>query len=265
MSLASDTKNSEGFIKSAYLAAEEMGAEMPEQKNLANLSTTIATIPTGPSLPVLKKTLDKGTAPSEFPVGTEIEDTYAGNPNPLIVAQYLDSTNNSAYKGAVGVILIRKFVEPVSQVFGSGVNYPTSTIKNFLDTTYLGNCSAELKAVISPISIRYSGAVTSVWVDNNNWFLMSGIETGGTSQPGEGIFWDYWKQKTGLTSPTDGSRAGRIVRDRTGTARYAWLRSRYRVDGGVYEIFLNGALDAGVPQSSDGVLPACFIAKGGNV
>lgn len=51
--------------------------------------------PSNPTLDGLKQALDAGDY-AAFPAGTEIPDTYDGNDNPLIVAQYLDSTNNNA-------------------------------------------------------------------------------------------------------------------------------------------------------------------------
>lgn len=208
------------------------------------------------TLASLQEALNNNEAELAFPVGTEIPDFYNGYTNALIIAQYLDSTNNSAYGGAEGVILVRKYVQPASQTFGDTLDYTTSTIKDFLDTTYYDNCSEDLKAVAAEINIPLNGSTIKSKV-----FLMSDREVCSDCCPTvEGIMWDYWEQKTGLTSPNNNNNDGRIMKDRNGTARYAWLRSRLdsslvcRVDtgGGVY---------GSAPLINLGVLPACFISK----
>lgn len=236
--------------------------------NLANLVGAVDSIPTN-TLAGLKAALKNGTAQEKFPIGHEIPDTYAGNSNPLIVAQYLDNTNNSAYGGAVGVILIRKYVEPIAQEFGrvsyiGGSMTPQSAIKTFLETTYLNNCSDTTKSLISNIDIPY-------WYDNSTysvpstWFLMSAREVMSVaivSKQVEGIGWQYWKDKTGLSAPDQNSNPGRIVTNRSGTAQYWWLRSIYSTrQSTVCLVHAGGSTYYGSPSDKRGVLPACFISK----
>lgn len=243
-------------LAEAYAAIEEMGGTSPEHKNFANLAAAVETITGGGGLTLagLKKALLTGKNLPD--IGTEIPDEYNGNKNPLIVAQYLDSTNNSSYGGAVGAILIRKYVEPVSQTFGSTAIYSTSTIKSFLDKNYLNNCSDAIKSLIAEVSVPYNNTTVK-----GKFFLMSNIEIccRGSNGVTEGVMWDFWKQKTGLTSPSDSANSGRIMKDRSGTARAVWLRS---CNGDSYAYFVStpGGGGYSLPSNTYGVLPACFIS-----
>lgn len=239
------------------------GVEVPEDAAIETYGDYIRQIitpppidPSNPTFEGLKLALATDDPASYFPVGTEIPDKHAGNDNPLIVAQYLNETNNSSYGGAVGVILVRKYVDPISQMFGSSVDYASSTIKNFLDTTYLDGCSANLKDAITEISTPYRNTTVK-----SKMFLMSTYEVcSGDSSVNEGVMWDYWKQKTGLSAPNRGANSGRIVRDMGGAAQTAWLRS-YGPSTMACFISANGGTDVDRPSVNHGILPACFIAK----
>lgn len=272
MSVAGLVGETNGYLKESYRALEEIGGDLPENPNLANLAPALDELSIAPSLAGLKKALQNGTATEKYPVATEIEDTYNGNSNPLIVAQYLDSNNNSSYGGAEGVILVRKYVEPIAQVYATNnsteIFFPTSLIKTFLDTTYLSNCSDELRGVISSINIPclISSYVQSYAYDCK-WFLMSTIELygkdGRTINPNwEGIPWEYWKEKTGFASPSNGTTFGRICRDRSGNLAPYWTRTARYYNGDEF-VSYNGNIPAsgGDYRTSSGVLPACFISK----
>lgn len=242
-------------------AITEMGVEVGNVP-FRQYPDLIRNIPTTPTLSGLKQALNNGTAQDKYPVGTEISDTWNGNDNPLIVAQYLNETNNSAYGGAVGVILIRKYVEPTSQVFGSNTNYRSSAIKSFLDTTYLSNCSKELRAIISDISIPvYNSALEMV---SSKFFLMSAYEVCNRGRDiHEGDMWDYWKQKTGLNAPDAmyTSNSGRVMKNRNGDAWIEWLRSG-NGNNAVYCVGNSGSVDSMYNLNNNlGVAPACFISK----
>lgn len=304
-------------VLQAYNKLEELGATMPEHKNIENLRDTVYTLPlnvpkvsvtfdTGEGSPVVEEvfpgqTVSKPVDPTKegcfflgwhkqtgggydpenptlaglqnalaagdyaaFPAGTEIPDTYDGQSNPLIVAQYLDSTNNSSYGGAEGVILVRKYVEPTAQTYGANNNvlYNNSSIHSYLQTTYLNNCSDILKSMMSDINIKfYTG--TSYSTLSTKWFAMDPIEllsTYGNSNWQSGTAWDYWKQKTGLSAPASGANTGRIGRDRNGTAYKYWLRSK-DIAPDYMVISTNGQGDYATATQSWGILPACFIAK----
>lgn len=237
------------------------GVDVPETAKIEDYPDYIAQIaggsgswdPSNPTLEGLKYAIDSDI---DVAIGTEIPDKWNGNDNPLIVAQLLDSSNNSSYGGAEGVILVRKYVEPTAQAFGTSVDYSTSTIRELLNSTYLENCSNSLKTMLSSITIPYNGSTMS----GDKWFVMSAKEIGGVSSPNEGKFWAYWQDKTDLSAPSINANAGRVVYDREGTARSAWLRTRY-TNSTIYHMKMDGGVNYNNPSANHGVLPACFIAK----
>lgn len=272
MSIASKITESAQFIKNAYAAVEARGGVLPSMKNLANLRDAIASIPIwDPANPTLKGLKAAVNAGENIEIGLEIPDIWGGNSNPLIVAQLLDSSNNASYGGAEGLILIRKYIDPSAQAFDlddSNTNYSTSGIKNFLDTDYLDKCSESLKNVISEINVPYYyNSIISV---PSKWFIMSGVECGGSTTAGEGFFWDYWKKVSGLSTPSNAANAGRSALDISGDRPNRWLRTRagsssrwlvgYLANTG--QIMCSSFSGQGQgPSIGLGVLPACFIGK----
>lgn len=254
--------NAKQAIKTAIGAK---GVEVPDTELISTYHTYIDQIKVSSPVTDFKAAVNAGTAQTDYPVGTEISDTYDGNDNPLIVAQYLDSTNNSAYGGAEGAILIRKFVEPTSLAFGDSVDYETSAIRTLLNTTYYNNCSDDLKSVLSNISVPYYNG-SSMTTVTDRVFLMSTYEVCNQGQGAayyEGAMWDYWKQKTGLSLPdaVEVNNDGRIMESRDGDAERVWLRSRSSSTV-VYLVNVRGAINSSRPSySTSSVLPAFFIAK----
>lgn len=216
----------------------------------------------------LKLALSTDNPAEYYPVGTELEDTYDGHSNPLIVAQYLDNTNNEKYGGAEGVILIRKCVEPTSQRYGSTNSYITSDVRAFLNTTYYENSSNELKSVISEIKALFGTESFTA-----RWFLMAAVEVGINYTPQEGIFWKYWQQRTGssnLQNNYDNMSTTRRVVGINGAGAAALLRTSTGTKGTgssrkecIAGINSNGGTANAINCTSTdyGVLPACFIAK----
>lgn len=260
MTIAEELKriiDAKADIKSAIL---EKGVTVPDDTLLDQYYLYIDQIgesPVAPNdLPAFKKALTDGTAREKYPVGTLLEDTYNGVSNPMIVGQYLDSTNNSKYYGAVGAILIRKYVEPSAMQYGTTTAYNTSGLRSFLGSDYLDNCSNEMKAVISDIDI-----VAGITRLTDKWFAMSDTELySNRSSTSEGIAFDYWKKATGLSSPSYAANSGRIVTDRNGVAYVAWTRSLYSTRE-VCGIDFNGMIGYNAPSQAYGVLPACFISS----
>lgn len=267
-------QDSEQFVRNAWNAVDEMGGDIPPNKNLANLPEGIASIPTGPAVPKsleqLKEMINRGR---EIAVGSEISDTWNGSSNPLIVAQKLDSSNNASYGGAIGYILVRKYVDPNNkQIIASPVTYEQSDVPNYLNNAYFNSCSNELKKILSSITISI---VDKNWSINNlsdqKFFLMSVTELYGveeltsvtTNNKTVGIPFEYWKSKTGLSSPSSSANQGRIVYTSTNTVARTWTRSNtgwgsstfkyLGADGGIYDTQPNA--------STNGFLPACFIGK----
>lgn len=218
------------------------------------------------------KAVKAGTAKTTYPVGTEIPDKYDGQDNPLIVAQYLDSTNNSAYDGAEGVICVRKYAAPWDTSWNTrgGGDYPNMTIKTeMLDVEYPSKCSAATRSVVSEINIPFwnSREITQV---PSTWFLMSECEVGGAtvghgdgsgSAGNEGFFWDYWKQVTGLSSANGGANAGRQTAGyKEGESGNRWLRSYFASAGAAEVIYSsNGSIQSSSSRAD--LFPACFISS----
>lgn len=220
------------------------------------------------SLASLKEALDGGYADIAYPVGMEIEDTYDGHSNPLIVAQYLDESNNSRYGGAEGVICIRKYANPLSQQFNtstSATNYDGSLIQNFLNTTYLEKCSDNIRNTVSKLIIPWNNGTEIVGVESK-FFLMSKTEIKGTTTTSdtsigfEGIGWQYWIEKTGLFSGSNNANSGRIVRDISNNAQAWWTRSK---DGSnIWHVIGTGEIkNTSGASNTIAVVPACFISK----
>ncbi len=222
-----------------------------------------ASEPGGSDISVFKASLNAGTASTDYPVGTEIEDTFVGENNPLIVAQYLNSSNNSSYDGAEGAILIRKY--PVGQsAYGANDNYGTSTVKTYLSDTYVPSCSQDLQDAMTPLSVLSSYGSNQVDTTEAKAFLMSEQEVGsaGAVSWDRGFFWDYWKQKTGLSSPSvwNTANSGRIIKNASGTNVQCWLRGGYNNNFG-FALTATGAVDGITTSNTLWVLPAHFIAK----
>lgn len=262
----------EGYLTAVWAALEARGATIPPEKNTTNLGEAVRSLPGGggeekwdPSNPTVGGLKAAALQGIDVAIGTEIPDKWNGNDNPLIVAQKLDSSNNAKYPGAEGYICVRKYVEPLSQLFdNSSVLWSESAVFQYLQNEYLTACSDALKSVLTDIS-----PCTYEWgykYPTSKWFLMSCYEVcnqGSSDSLGyEGIMWDYWKNKTGLSSPDGlwGSNSGRVMQDRDGSAQTIWLRSLYSGDsmcvvgtsGDVVYQWYGGEL---------GILPACFIGK----
>lgn len=209
--------------------------------------------------------LKDGTASEKFPVGTELADKWNGEDAPLIVTQYLPETG-MGYSTAVGAICMRKYVNPVSkQLTTAYTNYSSLDVVKWLNgSEYKDACSDELKGVIgSYISTQAqstAGSSTLTWA-GWQWQLMSTYEVMGNDYYLLGRQWDYWKQKTELTSKDEGANTGRIPYDKDGNACSAWLRTS-RSATQYYTITENGAIGYdSVTGSTPGVWPFCYIPK----
>lgn len=221
--------------------------------------------PANPQLSDLKAVLATENPASVYPIGTEIPDTYNGLDDPLIIAQYLDSTNNANYNGANGVILIRKYITTDKKNWGEKKNYAQSNINVYLNGEYYNNCSQELKDLISDINILYQNGdvIFDTGYGAMKVFSMSRIEMCYSGTPTLGDMWEYWKQQTGLNSPSTAYNAARIAYDRNGTAAYYWLRDMVDFNSPSC-VWDNGSV--GTPLSgsftvSYGMRPAFFVSK----
>lgn len=245
----------------AYDKIEEKGGELPVNKNLANLATAIRSIPGGggwdpsnPTLDGLQDALDKG---EDVLINTEIPDTWNGVSNPLVVGiNTIIEKGGQRYK-AIG--LVRKYADPTTQVFGSTNDYSASPILSYLNNDYLSKCSEALKNIISEVEVgSYNGS--TIQKVSGKVHLFSGIEVGGTAQAGEGEFWPYWKQKTGLSAADNTANSGRIVNSTSGAPQYWWLRSRGTTSPQVSDVTADGQVYYGAaPNATIAVLPQFWV------
>lgn len=262
MSLADDIVSMYTNTREAYNALEELGATMPEQKNLENLTATIDTLssseewdPENPTLAGLKTAIDSGNL-DEIEIGTEIPDTWDGQDNPLIVGtkQIIAGVDGNKYL-AVG--LLRKYIEPTAQTYGTTSAYSTSSIKNYLDTIYLDKCSSTIKKLVTDVNVPYYNGSTISNVASK-WFLMGVTEVYSSQVTTEGKVWEYWKNKTGFSAPQDDDTAGRVCYGRDKKAYNVWLRTAYN-NNRAYSITTTGRVSNSLTEAALGVLPACYI------
>lgn len=225
--------------------------------------------PSNPTLEGIKWALDNDI---DVPVGTEIPDVFNGEDSPLVVAQYLNENNNSEYGGAVGVILVRKYVTPATSTrfANSYVSYNESLLKTYLDNTYPTLCSAELNSIVSPLTVPcYNG--TAIVGLECTYFPPSSMEMGYNEYQSTiedtSLFFDYWKEKTGLTEPDSNSNSGRTTYTLQGSLEYSWVRSTHRISHQQNRIYPEYVTSSGAIWSQEPnytgatVQPMCFISK----
>lgn len=247
----------------------DKGVEVPDDAKIEDYAGYILQIEGGgswdPDNPTLESLAEAIKSGKDIKIGLEIPDFYTYSSyyeHPLIVAHKLDSSNNAGYGGAEGYILVRKSVSPISQVFNgsSKSSYPDSDVFEWLNGTQLNGCTDELRQCISPFSVPYYNGSSIVEVSSMA-HLISGTEMNGTPNTGEGTVWDLWKERTGLSSPSNGDNSGRIGIGQ-GVAQPYWLRSR-KSSSDVYYVTRTGSItsiSAG-RTATFGILPAFFISR----
>lgn len=211
----------------------------------------------GHTLDDLLTALRDGTAETEFPVNTQIDDYTNGSYDPWLVGHYGAQYGNSDVTGAY---LYRKYVHPVDMAWGSGDNYGESAINTYLNTTYLNSCSDDIKNNVAEIDLPLVNGTTPA-----KMFLMSAAEVMGMSTGyAGGVAWDGWKERTGLTSPSTQPNAGRVMAkgEIANGSGDAWrLRTEMENNSGEASVTFDGAI-RGITSSVDaGIVPACFVPK----
>lgn len=265
MTTASEITQMKDLLLDSYGAVEEMGGTLPEQKTLANLPDAIDTIPT--SMPTgelidLKRALDAGTAPREFPPNSEVSDVYDGNEIKWVIGHYGTATMAN---GAVrdGVYVFKSVTLNTRQALNPNEYYDESAVNVYLNSTYYENCSGTLKEIVGEIQVP---VYTDRSVNAKIW-LMSAVEIMGlapTANNGGGVGWDAWKVRTGLSSPTYVENDGRILETESGSAATWWTRSHtVSSSGGGSSQFVNffGGVRSVSTASNYYLEPAFFIPK----
>lgn len=280
MTLADDVKSMYKHTKDVYDSLELLGATLPEDKNLENLASAFESVPVSggydpenPTLEGIKAAMQAGDY-TAFPVGTEIPDTYNNMNIPLIVVAYQNVTTSDG-QTKMGCYLQRKFVTDKGQKWNPAesynYDYSTSAINTFLNGTYLDRCSDELKNIITEVQVPT--VISSGLTNINAKFFLPSIEqmygdangSGATIAGKEGLYLPYWKEKMGLSTPSNSANDGRKVKlnNENGEACAYWLRTRSHTDTGknlVAYIMVNGSINyAYVGANSQGILPLCVI------
>lgn len=273
MSIADELNTTKSLLQSAYNKIADKGGTIPSERNMSNLAAAIRSIPgfdpSNPTLQSVKEALDSGV---DIPIGLVIPDVYNGQSNPLIVVQKLDSTNNSLYGRANGLILQRQFTSDRGATAWSQNNltYSTSSVNSVLNGFYLGQCSDELKSLISNITIS-TQEYSSVSKLSVKWFLpcveeMYGVPTvtGGPGQGIEGLYFPYWKSQMNVDSPSNAANTGRIsYQMETTTARPYWTRTRNSsATTNVFTVSATGAITSSAATATTmSLLPCCFMKR----
>lgn len=195
-------------------------------------------------------------------IGTKLEDYVDGVLNSLLIAHYgtaklSDGTTHN------GLYCFREFAQPAAQAFGPNVDYTTSTIHNLLNGELLEKCSEDFKKYVAEIAVPYYKNGSTLVDVNAKQFLMSETEimgvNGNNNTKVEGVAWDLWKQRTGLTSPSSSNNNGRIMKDKDGNTVWWWLRSWYSSSYVCYVYTTGYTTNYGTPSYTNGVVPACFF------
>lgn len=253
-------------------AIGEKGVEVPDAALISDYHTYIDQInsapaidPDNPTLAALKLALATNDPSSYYPIGTEIPDTWDGNDNPLIVAQYT-SIRLSDGSQKPGAYLVRKFASETAMAWGTAGYSASNSLIAYLAGTYLNRCSQEVKDNIAEIDVwyanRFSGADSGQYV-SSKFFCMSCTEVlinPAVSTQVEGEPWDYWKQKTGLSSASDSHNTGRIAKTASGSSAQYWLRTNFN-SSYQYVVNAQGGMGYTAPSVNIGInlLPACAV------
>ncbi len=259
MSLKNTINTVESDVKGIYQYLSDRNYFLPENKNIQNIVPTLrGDFAPQISFAALKQALINGTAPTVFPIGTEIPDIYDGVQNPQIVGTYQTLVVNNKEVAACG--LVRKNFVGAQRAWGQAGFYQDSSIFGWLNGQYLAACSADLKANVSEVGVPTykTNQIVSV---SGTMHLLSGIEVGGTYNLGEGQFWELWQQRTGLSSPNVAVNTGRKISE-VGTlvVQPWWLRSQGPISGQIYNVTDEGAVIVGYnDRVGIYVLPICWI------
>ncbi|WP_020073698.1 DUF6273 domain-containing protein [Faecalispora sporosphaeroides] len=209
---------------------------------------------------------------SSLPVGTKIKLKENGAfANYIAVNQGKPS---SIYDDSCdGIWFLRESIYETRQWHSSNVNnYANSTIKTYLNGTFLALFDSAIQNAIKQVKIPYRpGSGTSSTVNSGSSglsckiFLLSGYEMGWTSRdsqyfPAEGAKLSYFDSGTGTTA--NNKRIAYL----SGSVTYWWLRSPFTYNSSFVR-FVNSYGDCGDCNCSfsGGVRPALVLDFKSNV
>lgn len=138
---------------------------------------------------------------------------------------------------------------------------------------FLSGFTEDWLSIFQPVKVQTAkntvsdGGVTAVTYDR--FFLPSLEQMYGSPQASgiEGEYWEYWKNVTGLATPTNGSSSNTnkarmipTIANPTGAAVYCRLRSAFRSGtNGVWSVFTAGSLYYRLADYGYRSQPACVI------
>lgn len=245
-------------------AITDMGVEVGNVpfRKYAELIGNIATS----ELAMLKKALRDGTAKSKYPVGNNISDQYNNHESPWTVMDY--KTAKLANKLTKDGVYLVRLIPEVTSPFGNK-DYAQSQVHQLLNSGYLSKCSKDFKKLVTEIAVPYNTAADIHTSQNNTTvkakcWLLSATEIMGKSEAGyeEGVAFELWKQRTGLSIPSNGQNGGRILRDSKGNIAEWWTRTPYDYNSiALYYVRKWGDIWTGAESSPKYLVVGCFIAK----
>ena len=157
---------------------------------------------------------------------------------------------NSSYKNANGAWLTQKNIYN-DQVFNSSNNqaYAKSSIKTWLENTYLNYIEPELQAyILTPTLPIAAGVSINATTTTSKVFLLSITETGATTKSNDGSKLSYFSDNNSRIAYYNGS------------ASYWWTRSPYSLNSnGVYHVGSVGGWGSDHASSSSGVRPTFIV------
>lgn len=177
-----------------------------------------------PSLTELKEAFDNDTFQTLYPVGTEFDDTYKGEPNPWIL---VDSTKYQ-------VTLQRKYCSDVGTMWNTDatdtdLTFENSSIREFLATEYVEGCTEECLGVASDYYGDVEGNFAGMKFTLPSAKNCNAGTASGTSSSKDKVFAYYADQADTGTEGAAGCEK-RTKTDYEGNKR-AWWTSNSLVDG----------------------------------
>ncbi len=221
----------------------------------------------GSELRKLQQAVRCGEAMEQFPVGTEISDSWTEVKSgrkydiPLIVVSHREIITAEGQR-KLGVILMRGKALPWMRPYNErGCEYKESAIHQYLESEYAAGCSKELLDVAMMNKIEVDlGSIQA------KFFLPSATELNRSNGDSSMRIFEYQVWEYFLYH--DSNRCYRHMFGYAGTEHFIpadfWLRSCYKPDVDLrmrYMCFINdsGRLGHAEPYYNLGIVPACAV------
>ncbi len=272
MSVADKIISIKSHIQAAYDAVEEMGGEIPAQKNLANLALAVEGIVTGPdpdnpTLENLKIALKTGHPEKYYPVGTKILDKQSA----WTIASF-ETAIAEDDRSVFGAYLMQSVTSALVMNYSGLYNpYSDSKLQTYLEgSDFLDTLSDTLKSLATTIKIAsYQMRTQELLSIPAKFFAPSRAELNMTELAiyappvEEGSAWQFFSNANYSDAEI---RENRIVRNTSNAPIIYWTRTgSSRNRGNTYSFFVNrdGSPGDTTCANSTQITPvaACFIAK----